>query len=113
MSECVRFAKPSRSPSPAKPDYASRHTACVVCARRRAGRASELESVSRVSLFRPARTVTGPSGEYWELYVSKTALPAWKEGDAGDSGGSETYFDLLELPFAIVSAIWSGILVPI
>ncbi len=76
------------------------------------GRASELESVSRVSLFRPARTVTGPSGDYWELYVSKTALPAWREGDAGDSGDSETYFDLLELPFAIVSAIWSGILVP-
>ena len=36
-----------------------------------------------MGLFRPARTATGPRGEYWELYVSKTALPAWREGKAG------------------------------
>jgi hypothetical protein len=76
------------------------------------GSAPELESVLRVSLFRPARTVTGPSGDYWELYVSKTAVPAWKEGRAAD-GDPDTYLDLLELPFAIVNAIWSGILVPL
>jgi hypothetical protein len=66
-----------------------------------------------VGLFRPARTVTTPSGEYWELYVSKTALPAWKEGRAGDTAGTGTNLDIVELPFMIVSALWSSILFPL
>ena len=57
--------------------------------------------------------MTGPSGDYWELYVSKTALPAWREGHAGERSDTQTYFDLLQLPFMIVSALWSSIVFPL
>jgi hypothetical protein len=69
-----------------------------------------------MGLFRPARTVTGPHGEYWELYVSKTALPAWREGAPGaheysdGMGGRE---DLLQLPFMLVSALWGMLIAPL
>lgn len=69
-----------------------------------------------MSLFRPARTVTTPSGEYWELYVSKTALPGWQEGRASDleSGpiGRGSFF-VFELPLALPAALWSGIVRPL
>jgi hypothetical protein len=65
-------------------------------------------------LFRPVRTVTSPSGDYWEIYVSKTALPPWREARSGnfDSGGDPRLF-LLELPFAILGALWSLLVVPL
>ena len=66
-----------------------------------------------MSLFRPARKVSGPGGEYWELYASKTALPAWREvgGDPGSTGDPRG--DLLELPFMVVSAIWGMLIAPL
>ena len=69
-----------------------------------------------MGLFRPARTVTAPHGEYWELYVSKTALPAWREGKPGsfeDGSGYGGRADLLELPFMLVSALWGMLIVPL
>lgn len=67
-----------------------------------------------MGLFRPARTVTGPSGDYWELYVSKTALPGWKEGRAGDDfDPADLPFGLINLPFMLLGAIWSTILLPL
>ena len=69
-----------------------------------------------MGLFRPARTVTGPHGEYWELYVSKTALPAWREGKAGSFEDGSAYggrADLLELPFVVVSAVWGMLIAPL
>ncbi len=70
-----------------------------------------------MGLFRPARTVTGPSGDYWELYVSKTALPAWKQGRYGDHefSGCGPFGNLgpIELPFALASFLWSSILLPL
>lgn len=68
-----------------------------------------------MGLLRPSRTVTSPSGEYWELYVSKTALPQWREGDAGvvESGPWMGNAGLLELPFAVLQAIWGGVARPL
>jgi hypothetical protein len=68
-----------------------------------------------MGLFRPARTVTGPHGEYWELYVSKTALPAWREGKPGrfEDGTGDPRGDLLELPFMLVSAVWGMLVEPL
>jgi hypothetical protein len=68
-----------------------------------------------MGLFRPARTVTGPHGEYWELYVSKTAVPAWRErAPSGfeDSSG-DVRGDLLALPFMLVSALWGMLIAPL
>ena len=71
-----------------------------------------------VGLFRPVRTVTGPSGDYWELYVSKTALPAWKPGSSSGPDPSEGPGDsldslLLALPLMILSFLWSCVLLPL
>ena len=68
-----------------------------------------------MGLFRPARTVTGPHGEYWELYVSKTALPAWRERAPGsvEYGSVDPRGDLLELPFMLVSAVWGILIAPL
>lgn len=70
-----------------------------------------------MGLFRPARTVTGPSGEYWELYVSKTALPAWRPGN---SSGPEPWEEpaiggsaLIELPLMLAGFLWSCVLLPV
>jgi hypothetical protein len=67
-----------------------------------------------VGLFRPARTVTGPSGDYWEIYLSKTALPAWKEGRSGDADlTGNPRIDLLMLPVAVLGVLWSQLVVPL
>lgn len=67
-----------------------------------------------MGLFRPARTVSGPSGAYWQVYVSKTALPAWREGNGGswEPSGNEPA-DLLALPVAVVGVVWSSIVWPL
>lgn len=70
-----------------------------------------------VGLFRAAKTVTSPTGDYWELYVSKTALPAWKGSDTDDavdvSGYGSGPVALLELPVMIVAFVWANLLVPL
>ena len=68
-----------------------------------------------MGLFRPARTVTGPHGDYWEVYVSKTALPAWREGNPGraEDGFGDPRGDLLALPFMLVSALWGMLIAPL
>jgi hypothetical protein len=68
-----------------------------------------------MGLFRPARTVTGPHGEYWELYVSKTALPAWREREPGglEYGTGDARSDLLELPLMVVGALWGMLIAPL
>jgi hypothetical protein len=68
-----------------------------------------------MGLFRPARTVTGPHGDFWELYVSKTALPAWREGKSRgvEDGFGDPRGDLLALPFVLVSALWGMLIAPL
>lgn len=71
-----------------------------------------------MGLFRPARTVTGPNGTYWELYVSKTALPAWKEGPVGGlelalDSGVDGRLTLFELPLALLGALWGILVAPL
>jgi hypothetical protein len=63
-----------------------------------------------VGLFRAARTVTSPSGDDWELYVSKTALPAWKGSDADDIGWDGT---ILGVVTAIAMTVWSNLVLPL
>src|SRR5579864_7490400 len=73
-----------------------------------------------MGLFRPARTVTGPTGT-WELYVSKTALPQWKEGQGQDLGGALVAEGLAEggiglllgAVLSLVGVIWTNVLVPL
>lgn len=68
-----------------------------------------------MGLFRPARTVSGPHGVYWELYVTKTALPAWREGTS--SGFEDGFGDprgvVLQLPFMLVGALWGMLIAPL
>jgi hypothetical protein len=68
-----------------------------------------------VGLLRPARKITSPSGDYWELYVSKTALPTWRQGDGFQPGMEASYapVGLLELPITMLSFLWSGIVAPL
>jgi hypothetical protein len=63
-----------------------------------------------MGLFRPARKVTTPNGDYWELYVSKTALPAWKGSDADALGWDG---DLVELPLTMLTALWANLILPL
>ena len=67
-----------------------------------------------MSLFRPVRTVTSADGDYWELYVSKTALPQWRQSrSGGDIGSCDPRLALLELPFAILGALWGLVIAPL
>ena len=71
-----------------------------------------------MSLFRPARTVTTPSGDYWELYVSKTAVPAWNDRSDDVGAGPPTTLpsaelDLLAAPFVLLGILWSSLVVPL
>lgn len=65
-----------------------------------------------MSLFRPARKVSCPNGDYWELYTSKTALPSWRQRSGSDSFG-DPRADLLALPFAVIGAIWGMLVAPL
>lgn len=62
-----------------------------------------------MGLLRRARRVTSPSGDEWEIYVSKTALPAWRGSDADEM----SIQGLPDIPVAIVAALWANILVPL
>ena len=59
--------------------------------------------------------MTSATGDYWELYVSKTKLPGWRGGES-DPAYFETgtlQGDLLQLPVMIASILWSTVLVPL
>lgn len=59
--------------------------------------------------------MTSPTGDYWELYVSKTALPAWRGGDS-DLSYFETgtvQGDLLQLPVILASILWTTVVMPL
>jgi len=69
--------------------------------------------------FRPRRTVSDPSGQQWELYVSRVAPPSWSEGEGSELASSPPLsmpgaeLMLLTIPFAIVGFLWSSIIVPL
>jgi hypothetical protein len=65
-----------------------------------------------VSLFRAAASVTSPSGDYWELYVSKTALPAWRESNDDDAFDA-TDLGVVAIPLMLLSALWANLLLPL
>jgi hypothetical protein len=54
-----------------------------------------------------------PVGEYSELYLSKTALPSWKQGQGDYDEIGVREFDLLAVPLAVVGFLWSSILFPL
>ena len=57
--------------------------------------------------------MSGPDG-YWEIYVSKTALPGWIEGRGGDRElTNDQPLDLLTLPFAFLGVLWSILVRPL
>jgi hypothetical protein len=61
-------------------------------------------------LFRPKRTVTTPSGDFWELYVTKTRMPEREQGGAYDDdfglfGGSVGL--LATVLSVLVEALWA------
>ena len=69
-----------------------------------------------MGLFRAAKTVTSPNGDYWELYVSKTALPVWRGTDVDDVADMTAYGSaglLVELPLMVLAFIWANLLVPL
>jgi hypothetical protein len=67
-----------------------------------------------MGIFRPARTVSTPSGQYFELYASKLILPPWREGEGGDwEPSGDARFDLLTLPLAILGVLWSILVAPL
>lgn len=61
--------------------------------------------------------MNAPNGDYWELYVSKTALPRWKGTDTDDAVDLSAYgsgpFELFDLPFMVAAFVWANILVPV
>jgi hypothetical protein len=70
-----------------------------------------------VSLFRPARVVTGPDGRLWEVYVSRFQTPGWKPSHytspADDFGGAfylarlMVLFLVVEIPlFVLHQLLW-------
>jgi len=65
-----------------------------------------------VSLLRPARKISCANGDYWELYASKTALPAWQQR-GGMSSLGDPRADLLAFPFAVLGAIWGMVFAPL
>ena len=56
-------------------------------------------------IFDPVRTVTGPDGRVWEIYVSRFKTPGWKPshyGSAADDFGGAFALARLMLLFVIV-----------
>lgn len=68
-----------------------------------------------MGLFRPAATVSSPTGDYWELYVSKTALPAWKRTNADDAGSVDMIeeFGFFAIPLMLLTFLWANLVWPL
>jgi hypothetical protein len=63
-----------------------------------------------VSLLRPARKVSGPNGDYWELYASKTRLPTWRDAAIHVSRSGDPIFDI---PIVVFSVLWGLLVAPL
>jgi hypothetical protein len=63
-----------------------------------------------MSLFRPSRRVSGPGGEYWELYASKTRLPSWRAAGIDPKPSGDPIFDV---PIAVFSILWGILVAPL
>ena len=63
-----------------------------------------------MSLFRPARKVSGPGGDYWELYASKTRLPTWHDAAIHISRSGDPIFDI---PIVVFSLLWGLLVAPL
>ena len=63
-----------------------------------------------MSLFRPARKVSGPGGDYWELYASKTRMPTWREAAIHISRSGDPIFDI---PIVVFSVLWGLLVAPL
>jgi hypothetical protein len=68
-----------------------------------------------MSLLRPSAKITDPSGEYWEVYVSKTILPSWRAADSDIAFPEQwpTALILLWLPLIVLNFVWSCVVVPL
>jgi hypothetical protein len=63
--------------------------------------------------FKPVCTVTDPSGRQWELYLTKTALPEWREGGYNSLvDDPEPFLGILNIPLMLIGFLWSSILSP-
>ena len=63
--------------------------------------------------FKPLRTVTDPSGRQWELYLTKTVLPEWREGGYNSLvDDPEPFLGILNLPLMLIGFLWSSVLSP-
>ena len=63
-----------------------------------------------MSLLRPARKVSGPAGEYWELYAAKTRLPTWRDATIQISRSGDPIFDI---PIVVFSVLWGLLVAPL
>ena len=63
-----------------------------------------------MSVFRPARKVSGPGGDYWELYASKTALPTWREAGIHIRRSGDP---ILDIPIVVFSVLWGILVAPL
>lgn len=63
-----------------------------------------------MSLFRPARKVSGPGGDYWELYASKTRLPPWREAGIPIRRSGDP---ILDIPIVVFSVLWGILVAPL
>jgi hypothetical protein len=62
------------------------------------------------SLSGPRGRFSGPSGDYWELYASKTRLPTWGEAAIHISRSGDPIFDI---PIVVFSVLWGLLVAPL
>lgn len=63
-----------------------------------------------MSLFRPARKVSCPNGDYWELYASKTTLPSWRKAGIHVRRSGDP---ILDIPIVVFSVLWAVLVEPL
>jgi hypothetical protein len=54
--------------------------------------------------------VSGPGGDYWELYASKTRLPTWRDAAIHVSRSGDPIFDI---PIVVFSVLWGLLVAPL
>jgi len=64
--------------------------------------------------FKPVCTVTDPGGRQWELYLTKTVVPEWREGGYNSLlDDPEPMLGILNIPLMLIGFAWSSILSPV